>query len=51
MTIPELAAAQRRFFDSGRTRSVAFREEQLRRLHAGPPAHVALDEARGLVGR
>ena len=32
MTIPELAAAQRRFFDSGRTRSVAFREEQLRRL-------------------
>ena len=35
MTIPELAAAQRRFFDSGRTRSVAFREEQLRRLQAG----------------
>lgn len=34
MTIPELAAAQRRFFDSGRTRSVAFREEQLRRLQA-----------------
>lgn len=35
MTIPELAAAQRRFFNSGRTRSVAFREEQLRRLQAG----------------
>ena len=34
MTSPELAAAQRRFFDSGRTRSVAFREEQLRRLQA-----------------